>query len=251
MTVKLARGREVARGDRRRQLGRRHVGRRQRGRLPVDDRLTDESRAGDRQGDGGGITDPDPVGQDRAQGGHRIVGEGLDLEGPDVDGPVAPVRAKPVPRWSVVRGLPLASTASDTLPALMAGLPARSAMVWVGPPLLASVPRSGLATPTRLPWMLLRQAAGAPGADHVERAGRGDRSGDVVRRCTGTGSCGVRRDDRVVQGGRAAGDIHSASHAAAAHAVVGDGAVDGRESAGLVVDAAAVSQPSCPREWNS
>src|SRR5271166_1975983 len=63
-------------------------------------------------------------------------------------------RGNPAPRWSVVRGLPFASTARATLPALMAGLPGvpdRRAMVWVGPPLLASVPRSGLATPTRLP----------------------------------------------------------------------------------------------------
>ena len=44
-------------------------------------------------------------------------------------------RGKPVPRWSVVRGLPSGSTARVTLPALMAGLPARRAMVWVGPPL--------------------------------------------------------------------------------------------------------------------
>ena len=55
---KLPVGREVARGDRRRQLARRQVGRRQRGRVPVDDRLTDEIRAGDCQGDGNGISRP-------------------------------------------------------------------------------------------------------------------------------------------------------------------------------------------------
>src|SRR5262249_51339507 len=40
-------------------------------------------------------------------------------------------RAKPVPRWSVVR-------LAGLLPAFTAGLAGLSAMVWVGPPLLAS-----------------------------------------------------------------------------------------------------------------
>ena len=37
----------------------------------------------------------------------------------------------------------------------MAGLPVKRAMVWVGPPLSASGPRPGLATPTWLPLVPL------------------------------------------------------------------------------------------------
>ena len=49
------------------------------------------------------------------------------------------------------------------LPAAMAGLPARRAMVWVGPPLLASLPSPGSATPTRLPLLpLVRPLLPAP-----------------------------------------------------------------------------------------
>ena len=36
-------------------------------------------------------------------------------------------------------------------PASMAGLPGKRAMVWVGPPFFARLPRPGLATPTLLP----------------------------------------------------------------------------------------------------
>src|SRR5439155_26412550 len=45
-------------------------------------------------------------------------------------------RANPAPRWSVVRPAGLE-------PALMSGLPDRTAMVCVGPPLLASGPSIG------------------------------------------------------------------------------------------------------------
>ena len=65
------------------------------------------------------------------------------------------VREKPVPRWSVGSALPSGSMARLGLPAPMAGLPVRRAMVWVGPPLSPSVPRSGSATPTRLPLLPL------------------------------------------------------------------------------------------------
>ncbi len=51
-------------------------------------------------------------------------------------------RGKPVPRWSVVRP-------SGLLPALIAGLPACSARVRVGPPLNASGPSCAF-TPRRL-----------------------------------------------------------------------------------------------------
>ena len=47
------------------------------------------------------------------------------------------IRAKPVPRWSVVRGWLFASNARALLPALIATLPAVRAIVCVGPPLLA------------------------------------------------------------------------------------------------------------------
>ena len=44
-----------------------------------------------------------------------------------------------MPRWSVVKGCPVeGSTARASLPASMAGLPVRRAMVCVGPPLSAS-----------------------------------------------------------------------------------------------------------------
>ena len=58
-----------------------------------------------------------------------------------------------MPRWSVVRGLPWASTARALLPASMAGLPVRRAMVWVGPPLFCNPfgSRPGAATPTWFP----------------------------------------------------------------------------------------------------
>ena len=71
------------------------------------------------------------------------------------------------------------STARALLPASMAGLPARRAMVWVGPPLAASVPRSGSATPTRLPLLPLVSPPAAAGADQVVRAGRGHRAAAV------------------------------------------------------------------------
>ena len=70
---------------------------------------------------------------------------------------VPTIRGKPAPRWSVVSGLPFASTAKALLPRLTAGLVASRAMVCVGPPLLASaVARPGLATATWLPLLLVR-----------------------------------------------------------------------------------------------
>ena len=61
-------------------------------------------------------------------------------------------RAKPDPRWSSIRAWLFAGLmARALLPASIAGLPGKSAMVWVGPPLLASGPSPGSATPTWLP----------------------------------------------------------------------------------------------------
>ncbi len=60
------------------------------------------------------------------------------------------MRRKPMPRWSVVRnrrGLLDGSNAWALVPAFSAGLPASKAMVWVGPPFLASNPSRGLVTP--------------------------------------------------------------------------------------------------------
>ena len=49
----------------------------------------------------------------------------------------------------------MGSTARALLPLSMAGLPGKRAMVWVGPPLSASGPSPGLATPTWLPLVPL------------------------------------------------------------------------------------------------
>ncbi len=54
------------------------------------------------------------------------------------------------------------STARALLPASMAGLPAKSAMVWVGPPLLARRPMPGSATPSRLSLLLRSTKAKLP-----------------------------------------------------------------------------------------
>ena len=118
------------------------------------------------------------------------------------------IRGKPVPRWSVVKGWPVVgSTARALLPASMAGLPGKRAMVWVGPPLSCSrrvEPRVGDADLVAVD--AVGQAAGAAGADQVVRAGRGHRAGDVVGRGTAAGAVGVQRDDRVIQGECAVGD---------------------------------------------
>ncbi len=56
------------------------------------------------------------------------------------------------PRWSVVGAVIMPEgIAKLKAPASIAGLPARSAIVSVGPPLFASVPSKGLVTPTRFP----------------------------------------------------------------------------------------------------
>ena len=62
---------------------------------------------------------------------------------------VPEIRAKPLPRWSVVRALPSAPTARALLPAPSAGLPASRAIVFVGPPLSASGPSLALS----VDWM--------------------------------------------------------------------------------------------------
>ena len=54
------------------------------------------------------------------------------------------------------------------------------------------------------------------------------RAGDVVGRAAAAGALGVQRDDRVVQGGRARGDIQPAARAAAGDIVIGDGGVGDR-----------------------
>ena len=69
-------------------------------------------------------------------------------------------RGKPAPRWSVVSGLPLASTASALLPASMAGLPGSRAMVCVGPPLSASGPSNGFIGSAVVPMRLLESSLG-------------------------------------------------------------------------------------------
>ena len=75
----------------------------------------------------------------------------LELVGADVDGAVEDPREAGAALIGG-QGCPVAgSTARALLPASMAGLPGKSAMVWVGPPLSASGPRPGLATPTWLP----------------------------------------------------------------------------------------------------
>ena len=88
----------------------------------------------------------------------------------------------------------------------------------------------------------IHQPAGSAGADQVVRAGQ-------ARRCrhramSSAGALlpvpGIEGDDRVVQGDRAARDIDPSAGAGLGDVVVGDGAVDGRQSAASDVDAAAV-----------
>src|SRR5262245_48593778 len=56
------------------------------------------------------------------------------------------IRLNPVPRWSVVSGVVKQPPVEETQlsPALMAGLPSSSAWVFVGPPLFANGPITGL-----------------------------------------------------------------------------------------------------------
>ena len=108
----------------------------------------------------------------------------LDFEGADVDGAVDDPREAGAALVGG-QGLPVVgSTARALLPASMAGLPGKRAMVWVGPPLSASrwvEPRVGDADLVAVD--AIDQAAGAAGADQVVRAGRGHRAGDVAGRC--------------------------------------------------------------------
>ena len=139
------------------------------------------------------------------------------------------MRGKPGPRWSVARGSPvLGSTARALLPALMAGLPASRAMVWVGPPLSARVPRPGLATPTWLPLVPLarppeppvpiRLYALAEDTEPAMSSAGAPLPVPLVFRATMVLS-------RVT---RAGDDIQPAARATAGDVVVGDGAVDRR-----------------------
>src|SRR5262249_3083013 len=52
-------------------------------------------------------------------------------------------RGKPGPRWSVVSGLPVTGSTALLSPWSIAGLPARSAIVCVGPPLFRTTPSLG------------------------------------------------------------------------------------------------------------
>ena len=69
----------------------------------------------------------------------------------------ATTRAKPSPRWS--KSLP-GKAGSGSGPASVAGLPARSAMVWVGPPLAASAASIG-STPIWVPPASVTTTAGS------------------------------------------------------------------------------------------
>ena len=59
------------------------------------------------------------------------------------------IRAKPVPRWSVLK-----PAAAALLPRLIKGLPTKGATVRVGPPLSASGERKGSAVEANVPWQL-------------------------------------------------------------------------------------------------
>ncbi len=86
------------------------------------------------------------------------------------------------PRWSVVIGVSPGPTSSAALPAPMAGLPGKRAIVSVGPPLLASEPRSGSATPSEVE--LLFRPPEPPVPTRSVRAGdrhAGVRGDDVAR----------------------------------------------------------------------
>ena len=91
------------------------------------------------------------------------------------------------------------------LPAPRAGLPASSAMVWVGPPLLG---QPGGETWLRDADQVIIDAVDqAADADHVVRTGRGGRAVDVVGDRIRASADGIEHDDGVVQGGRAIIDV--------------------------------------------
>ena len=84
-------------------------------------------------------------------------------------------------------------------------------MVWVGPPLLASGPSPGLATPTWLPLVPLVRPPEPPVPIRLWRWPRAR-----CRRCrwpyAGAAVVArVQRDDRVVQAGRAGGGVEPAA----------------------------------------
>ena len=134
--------------------------------------------------------------------------------------------------------MPWESTAKALLPASMAGLPLSRAMVSVGPPLSASVPRSGLDTPTRLPLVpLVRPPDPVP--IKLFALTEDTCAGDIARRGVRAGTIRVLLDDGVVEGRRPGGGIDPAPGAAGGDGVVGDGVVDRRQDADLV-DAAAI-----------
>ena len=89
-------------------------------------------------------------------------------------------------------------------PGVDGGAAGKRAMVWVGPPLLASTPRPGFATPTWLPLTPLVRPPEPPvpirlyalDEDTVPPWRR-----DIVGRRTAASAVGVQSDDRVVQGG--------------------------------------------------
>ncbi len=67
-----------------------------------------------------------------------------------------PAGPRSAPRWSVAGAVIVpVGIVKLKAPASIAGLPARSAMVSVGPPLFASVPSKGLVTPTTFPLTAL------------------------------------------------------------------------------------------------
>ena len=71
--------------------------------------------------------------------------------------------------------------AIELLPASMAGLPATSAIVWVGPPLFARAGAMPGRTPTRLPLVAFASPPALRRArDQIVRAGGAERAGDVA-----------------------------------------------------------------------
>ena len=141
--------------------------------------------------------------------------------------PAGPRRA---PRWSTVGAvIEPEATAKLKAPASIAGLPARSATVSVGPPLLASVPSNGLLTPTRFPLTPLVNPLVIPPIRLYELAGLRQcprRRWSYRSRCTVPG--GVAGDERVVERGRSGGSIDPAAGAAGCDGVVGDCRADTR-----------------------
>ena len=94
------------------------------------------------------------------------------------------------------------STARALLPASMAGLPVKRAMVWVGPPLFCNRrAEPGSATPTWLPLMPLTRPPEPPVPIRLSPAG--NRAGDVAGRRSAASAVGIECDDRIVQGGPA------------------------------------------------